>query len=132
MLLFQDPTLPVPHVLEPNIFKFTLVIRSRFFQSVFYSPDFSAQEPAYETSSLLYFVMCGDPVFGSEDALREDAILGTEIELLSRGYGDVVEAVEESEGVEGWIGFGDWTEGFMRDAVWRVDYAFCFFAVDAG
>jgi hypothetical protein len=64
--------------------------------------------------------------------LREDAVLRAEIELLGGGNGDVVEAVEEGEGMEWWVGFGDGAQCFVGDAVWGVDYAFCFFAVEVG
>jgi hypothetical protein len=76
--------------------------------------------------------MRGDPVFRAENALCEDAVLRAEIELLGGRNGDVVEAVEESEGMEWWVGFGDWAECFVGDAVGGVDYAFCFFAVEVG
>ena len=93
LLLLQNPTLAILHTLKVYIFKDIPVLFSRFFQRIFHCPHLSAEEPTYQASSLFHLVMCCDPVLCSKYALCENAVLRSQVELLGRGYRDIVEAV---------------------------------------
>jgi hypothetical protein len=73
-----------------------------------------------------------NPILGTQYPLRQDAVLGSEVELLGGGDGDVVQAVQESEDVEGGVGFGDGAECGVGDAVGCVDDCLGRFSTNGG
>lgn len=131
----QYHTLPIPHILEMHIFKLIAppatptisprLLTARFPQRVLDRPHGPLEEPTYEPPALFHFVVRSDPVFRTQNSLRLHAVLCAKVQLLGGGYADVVEAVEEGEGFELGVGFGDGAQRGVRDAVGGVDDGLC-------
>lgn len=68
--------------------------------------------------------MGADPVARPQQLLGLVGVVGAEVELLGQGDGDVVQAVQEGEGLDRGLGGGDLGEGGAFDAVGGVDDGF--------
>lgn len=112
--LLQDSRLSVAHVLETNIFELVAVSiwiavahvhsLAHRFECFVYGPDLAIQEPRYKPSAFLDFIMCGHPVLGLQYPLRQDSVPCPQVQLLSGGYRDVMQSVEESKRLQRGVG----------------------------
>lgn len=73
-----------------------------------------------------------NPVPRAQHPLRQDAVLRPKIELLRRGDGDVVQAVQEGERLQRGVCLRDGGQRLVRDAVRGVDNALCGVRVEEG
>ncbi len=68
--------------------------------------------------------MCADPILRAEQSLRGETVMRPEVQLGSDA--DIVEPVQESEGLDGWGSFRDGCESGRMDTVRCIDHSFGF------